>query len=83
MKYRKYSEFWLHQYFIDPDINELMVPWKKIIDVKANTVLGTTLVTLSKVGCYYKECTLGNFVADSFVFYVSFYSSKYLIRMMT
>lgn len=49
----------------------MMVPWKKLIDVKANAVMGSSMVTLSKKGCYYKECSLGNFVADAYVFYVS------------
>lgn len=55
----------------DTSINDMMTPWKDKIDVKAHAVLGRTMVTLSKSGCYYKECTLGNFVADAFVFYVS------------
>lgn len=56
-----------------------MLPWKAKIDDKANTVLGRSLVTLSRAGCYYKECTLGNFVADAFVFYVRLHKAHVFI----
>lgn len=49
----------------------MLVPWQERIDAEQNRVVGSTLVTLTNQGCYYKECTIGNFVTDAFVFYVS------------
>lgn len=48
-----------------------MEPWYARVEAEGSVVIGSTLVTLSKAGCYYRECTLGNFVTDAFVFAVS------------
>ncbi|KAF7284751.1 hypothetical protein GWI33_021620 [Rhynchophorus ferrugineus] len=60
--------------FIDNDIvqdeatTEALGPWKEIVDLQGSVQLGSTLVKLSKSGCYYRECSLGNFVTDAYVY---------------
>lgn len=49
----------------------MLIPWLEEIDELSNTIWGSTLVTLSNDGCYNRECTLGNFVTDAYVFHVS------------
>lgn len=44
-------------------------PWKEIIDKKGNEKIGVTKVRLKKQLCYLQECNLGNFIADSFIYY--------------
>ncbi|XP_050297188.1 apyrase [Anthonomus grandis grandis] len=53
----------------DEEVNEALAPWKEIVEAEGSVVMGTSLVKLSRTGCYYKECNLGNFVTDAFVFY--------------
>lgn len=42
-----------------------------MVEAEGSVVIGSSLVTLSRTGCYYSECTLGNFVTDAYVFGVS------------
>lgn len=50
----------------DPEIVRLMQPWKEIVDVEGLKKVGTSKVPLSRSGCGYQECNMGNFVADAF-----------------
>ncbi|KAL1492215.1 hypothetical protein ABEB36_012697 [Hypothenemus hampei] len=52
----------------DENIDKLLEPWDALVAAQGEVVVGSSLVTLSKTGCYYRECTLGNFVTDAFVF---------------
>ncbi|CAG9765346.1 unnamed protein product [Ceutorhynchus assimilis] len=52
----------------DVEINKALEPWNALVAAEGSVVLGSTLVKLSIDGCFYKECTLGNFVTDAFVF---------------
>lgn len=52
---------------IAPDILRELQPWKEIIDVEANRIVGVSKVTLQKSGCNYQECNLGSFITDSYV----------------
>ncbi|KAJ8919180.1 hypothetical protein NQ315_012167 [Exocentrus adspersus] len=52
----------------DLEINQELQPWKDIIDVQGEVVIGSTLVTLSRSTCRYAECTLGDFVTDAMVY---------------
>lgn len=44
-------------------------PWKQIIDKDGSKVVGISKVLLDKSSCGFRECNLGNFVADAFVHY--------------
>lgn len=57
--------------YLDDEIDEALEPWNVVVDAEGSVVIGSTLVTLSRTGCYYSECTLGNFVTDAYVFAVS------------
>ncbi|KAG5884885.1 hypothetical protein JTB14_025049 [Gonioctena quinquepunctata] len=57
-----------HFFEQDEQINSDLAPWKTMVDTRGDVVLGSTLVTLSNTGCYYQECTLGNFLADAMVY---------------
>lgn len=46
-----------------------MAPWKERIDKAALRQVGTTRVPLQKSKCNSRECNLGNFVSDAFVYY--------------
>ncbi|XP_060524614.1 apyrase-like [Cylas formicarius] len=52
----------------DDSIDKQLEPWKSIVEAEGSRVLGSSIVLLQKTGCYYKECTLGNFLADALVF---------------
>lgn len=69
-KIMKLSIFEIVFIFSDEEINQELQPWKDIIDVQGEKVIGSTLVTLSKSNCRYAECTLGDFVTDAMVYSV-------------
>ncbi|CAG9765345.1 unnamed protein product [Ceutorhynchus assimilis] len=50
------------------EIDAALAPWTALVEAQGSVVLGSTLVTLSKSDCFSKECTLGNFITDAFVF---------------
>nr|XP_023023172.1 apyrase-like [Leptinotarsa decemlineata] len=52
----------------DEKINEMLVPWQKLIDAQGEKVIGSTLLSLNITRCHYQECSLGDFVTDSMVF---------------
>ncbi|XP_030758221.1 apyrase-like [Sitophilus oryzae] len=52
----------------DENITKELAPWKELVDSQGSVVLGSTHVTLSKTGCYFSECSLGNFVTDAYIF---------------
>ncbi|XP_066156466.1 apyrase [Euwallacea fornicatus] len=52
----------------DKGINKDLESWDEMVNAEGSMVIGSALVRLSKAGCYYRECTLGNFVTDAFVF---------------
>ncbi|CAG9856082.1 unnamed protein product [Phyllotreta striolata] len=52
----------------DESINAELQYWKNIVDVEGGQIVGNSLVRLSTTGCYYKECSLGNFVTDAMVY---------------
>ncbi|XP_074033936.1 5'-nucleotidase-related protein isoform X2 [Leptinotarsa decemlineata] len=52
----------------DEKINEMLVPWQKLIDTQGEKVIGSTLLSLNITRCHYQECSLGDFVTDSMVF---------------
>lgn len=54
----------------DPEITELLQPWKTVVDVQATKVIGETQVRLVS-SCYTSECTMGNFITDAMVYAVS------------
>ncbi|XP_018574672.1 apyrase [Anoplophora glabripennis] len=60
--------FLSNDYPQDEEINQEMQPWKDVIDVLGEQVIGSTLVTLSRSNCRYAECTLGDFVTDAMVY---------------
>nr|XP_023023869.1 apyrase [Leptinotarsa decemlineata] len=63
------SPIFLDTYFEqDEQINQDLAPWKAVVDAQGDVVIGSSLVSLSVEGCYYKECSLGNFVTDAMVF---------------
>ncbi|XP_060524942.1 apyrase-like isoform X2 [Cylas formicarius] len=51
----------------DPEITKALDPWKQQISAYGNEIVGSSMVEL-RVGCYDKECLLGNLIADSMVF---------------
>uniref|UniRef100_D3TM90 apyrase n=2 Tax=Glossina morsitans morsitans TaxID=37546 RepID=D3TM90_GLOMM len=51
----------------DPDILEAIKPWKAIVDLKGNEIVGETKVDLLKNPCNSKECNLGNFFSDAMI----------------
>lgn len=56
-----------------------MVPWKAEVEALGNKVVGSTLVELDRQihDCYNSECSLGNFVTDTMVDYVSLGHNNY------
>lgn len=60
-----------HKPFSDPEITELLQPWKAVIDVQATKVVGESQVRLVS-SCYTSECTLGNLITDTMVYAVSY-----------
>ncbi|XP_034245114.1 apyrase-like [Thrips palmi] len=65
-----------------------MQPWKEKVEARGHVVVGSTLVELDKMthDCYSGECTLGNFVADAMLDYVSalhhFHSTRVTSRSL-
>uniref|UniRef100_A0A1A9WZE9 apyrase n=1 Tax=Glossina brevipalpis TaxID=37001 RepID=A0A1A9WZE9_9MUSC len=51
----------------DPQVLEAIKPWKAIVDLKGNEVIGETKVDLLKSPCNSKECNLGNFFCDAMI----------------
>lgn len=51
----------------DSDVDDALKPWKIAVDELGNRVIGTTLTDLPQTGCNYRECALGNLIADSYV----------------
>lgn len=44
-----------------------MQPWKEMIDLEGNRLVGITRVPLQKSICGSQECNLGSFIADAMV----------------
>lgn len=61
----------LHNVIIttDPNITELLEPWKEVVDIQSTVLIGESLVNLG-ASCYSRECLLGNFVTDAMVYAV-------------
>ncbi|KAK9711182.1 5prime-nucleotidase, C-terminal domain [Popillia japonica] len=53
----------------DPYINELLEPYRLVVEEVGNTPLGTSKVHLNQTNCRYSECNLGNFMTDAMVAY--------------
>lgn len=53
----------------DPEIKERLMTWKTEIDKIASKKVGDLSDVLSVDECEYAECTIGDFIADSFVYY--------------
>ncbi|CAG9862150.1 unnamed protein product [Phyllotreta striolata] len=60
--------FLAHDVPQDQSINKALEPWKKIIHAEGDKVIGSSLVSLDDSTCYTSECTLGNLIADAYVF---------------
>ncbi|KAG5888870.1 hypothetical protein JTB14_004823 [Gonioctena quinquepunctata] len=52
----------------DEGINQDLLPWKELVDKQGGKIIGSTLVDLSNIDCFRKECTLGNFITDATVY---------------
>lgn len=52
-------------------VNELMVPWKEVVDQVGKQVLGETKVLLKQTDCSFGDCNIGNFIAEAMVDAVS------------
>ncbi|XP_044739289.1 apyrase isoform X2 [Chrysoperla carnea] len=48
-------------------VNELMVPWKEVVDQVGKQVLGETKVLLKQTDCSFGDCNIGNFIAEAMV----------------
>ncbi|KAI4455141.1 nucleotidase-related [Holotrichia oblita] len=53
----------------DLTINELLEPYRLVVEEVGNRVLGTSKVYLDQGSCRYSECNLGNFMTDAMVAY--------------
>ncbi|XP_055627312.1 apyrase-like [Toxorhynchites rutilus septentrionalis] len=51
----------------DKEVDDALAPWKTAVDELGNRVIGITLTDLPHTGCNYRECALGNMIADSYV----------------
>lgn len=49
----------------DPDVMEAIEPWKEIIDVSGQRVVGMLKVRASATGCYSGECLMGSMQAEA------------------
>lgn len=58
--------------YVDPYINELLEPYRLVVEEVGNTPLGTSKVHLNQTNCRYSECNLGNFMTDAMVAYVRY-----------
>jgi 5'-nucleotidase len=56
----------------DPTILEEIKPWKIQVDAFGHKEMGRTDIELTNNGCYYQECSLGNFVTDAYANVVSY-----------
>ncbi|XP_065093728.1 apyrase-like [Ochlerotatus camptorhynchus] len=51
----------------DPSVLEALLPWKVAVDELGNRKIGSTMTDLSQQGCNYRECALGDLIADAYV----------------
>lgn len=56
----------------DEEVNKDIVMWKSVVDEAGGQVIGSTAADLPNVECKSSECSLGNVIADSMVYNVSF-----------
>lgn len=58
--------------FTDEEVNKDIAMWKSVVDEAGGQVIGATSVDLPNIECKSFECSLGNVIADSMVYNVSF-----------
>ncbi|XP_037935963.1 apyrase isoform X1 [Teleopsis dalmanni] len=51
----------------DEEVKAALIPWKEVIDVQGNVIVGETRVNLLKGPCSSRECNLGNFFCDAMI----------------
>lgn len=51
----------------DPSVHEALLPWKFAVDDLGNRIIGFSMTDLPQQGCNYRECPLGNLIADAYV----------------
>lgn len=60
-----------HDVVQDAKILEELAPWKAVVDVIQNRVVGVSKFPLSSSRCYVRECSMGSISADAYVRSVS------------
>lgn len=46
---------------------EELKPWKEAVDAEGNRDIGVSKVDFAKSGCYNRECSMGDLIADAYV----------------
>lgn len=61
--------------YLDTEVLQHLKPWKYYFDQLNTELIGETNVDLSRTNCYFEECNIGSFLADTFVYYFKNISS--------